>query len=1108
MEMTALGRITRSLHGLRRKIRLRDILDGACRIAGALLAAAVLLSILEMLFWMPPSWKITLWISAGAVFLTALFLLILRPLFSLLFRKQDPSDDRLAARVGAFFPGIRDRLLNALQVARSAADPADGTSPELAEAAAAAAWKAVEGLDFTVASGAGPARRGLRFPAAAAAAGLAVFLLFPRGLPEAGTRLMHPGTRYAKPLPFGAVIRPGSVRVVEGEALVLFVEGRPLPQGRVQLIIRDSRNERTVNLSRPFRHRIPAVTAEFDYAFRLAGFRSGWYEVRLLRRPELKSLEVKVTPPRYTGAGPVALEKNVGHVEALRSSGITLTVKSSKPIRNATLVFGSGKRLPMECSGDKASGRFTLTAEDRYWIELEDSLGLGNRHPVRYTLRVLEDRPPEAAVLFPGPSAEMDASGRQALALEGTDDYGVTEGRIGYFIETPDRPEAADTVFIDLPVPGRPPLRLSLDTLWNLESLQMFPEDRVRYFFEVWDNDAISGPKRGRSPLHAIRFPSVMEIIQKTEQEQEYQLNAVETIAEDRRAFQEEIRALSDLMKTGQEPTWSRKENLSRGVERQMRQEDEIRELQERLETLEAAVESDERMGLEALEKVRELRKLYGEIDSPELRENLARLSEALKQSDPEQLRREAERLQISQEDVLKALDRTISLMRRMKTQMQVEGLIRRVDDMARRQEKLNDSFRESAGREAAIGEERKLARESEALGRDADSLSDSGAGHPEFPDSAFSGFLSDWENRDFPDQFESMTAKLRAGDPSEAGRMGRETVRSLDAMKEQLERVRDMLENKNGTLEALAASSGRLLELSGRQESLMTETNAGTRAVQEAAERQEALRSNLEAETDSLFRMSKQNFAVTPRIAEALREAMSGMQQSLRRLENRDLSGSAAGQARAMGDLNRAVMEIQSAAEQLRASGSGAGMQRFFDQMGGMSASQLALNQRLAEMLRPGLGEELSLEARAGMPRLAAEQDALRRRLEDLVRQFEGRGRRPADMSGILEDMKRTVEELIRGTADGETQERQRRILSRMLESQRSLREQDEGRGRKARSGKNVVRSGPDAGPARPSDTQLLLKRRLEEMSEEGFTPEYRSWIRDYFERLAREKR
>ncbi len=1111
-EIPAFGRITRRLHGLRQTIKRKVLWEGICRTAGALLAGGILFLCLEMILWMSPAWKIPLWISAGAVFLTAVFLLILRPLFSLIFSHQDPSDDRLAVRVGAFFPEIRDRLLNALQVARAAADPADGTSPELAGVAAGAAWRAVEDLDFTAASGAVSAGRNLRFPVVAAAVCLAVFVLFPLDLSDARRRLMHPATRYVKPLPFGAVIRPGSVRIVEGEALVLSVEGRALPAGRVRLVIRDSRNERFVDLNRPFRYRIPAVTAEFDYAFRLSGFRSDWYEVRLLRRPELKSLEVRVTPPRYTGAGPVTLEKNVGHVEALRSSNVAVALKSSKPILRAALVFETGKRFPMDCSGDAASGRFTLTAEDRYWIELEDSLGLGNTHPVRYTLRVLADRPPEAAVLFPGPSAEMDASGRQLLALEGTDDYGVTEGRIGYFIETPDRPDAAapDTAFIDLPVPGRPQVRLSLDYSWNLESLQMFPEDRVRYFFEVRDNDAVSGPKRGRSPLYAIRFPSVMEIIRKTEQEQDFQLNAVESIAEDRRAFEEEIRALSDLMKTGQNPTWSRKENLSQGVDRQLRQEEEIRELRERLESLEAAVESDERMGFEALEKVRELQRLYGEIDSPELRENLARLSEALKQADPETLRREAERFQISQEDVLKALDRTISLMRRMKTQMQVEGLIRRMDDMARRQEKLNDTLRagDPSGRDAAIREEEKLKRESEALGQDADTLSDSGAEHPEFPDSAFGDFLSEWKNRDFPGQFGSMSTELRAGDLSEAGRMGQETARSLDAMKEKLERVRDMLENKTGTLEALARSSGRLLELSERQESLMSETAAGTRTGSDAAERQEALKAGLEAETDSLFRMSKQSFSVTPRIAEALRDAMSGMQQSLRRMENRDGSGAAAGQARAMGDLNRAVMEIQSAAEQIRASGSGAGMEQFFDQMGGMSASQLALNQKLADLLRSGLGGELSLEARAGMPRLAAEQDALRRRLENLGRQFEGRGRRPADMAGILEDMKRTVDDLIRGAADSGTQDRQRRILSRMLESQRSLREQDEGRGRKARSGTNVIRSGPETGQSRPSDSQLLLMRRLEEMSEEGFTPEYRSWIRDYFEQLAKEKR
>jgi hypothetical protein len=1107
---SAVRQIGLRLHGLRQSMKRNALREGMSRIAGVLLFAGIVFLVLEMAFWMPPVWKKILWALAGTGFIGAAVFWMVRPLFSLLFRRQNPSDDRLAGLIGVFYPEVKDRLLNALQVARHASARKDGTSSELAAAAADAAWKAVEGLDFTAASERKPIGRSLWFMAVCAAAWLACLVLFPHDLTDASRRLMHPGTRYDKPLPFDAVIRPGSVRIVEGEPLTLSVEGQGLFPGRVHLLIRDGRNERAIELRRPFRYRIPAVRTAFDYAFRLSGFRSRWFEVRLLRRPELRGLKVTVASPRYTGAGSVSLEKNVGHVEALKSSRITVAVKASKFLRRADLVFQSGRRMPMDLSGDGASGRFTLTAEDRYWIELEDSLGLGNTHPVRYTLRILRDQPPSAAVLFPGPSAEMDASGRQILVLEAMDDYGIAEGRIGYFIETPGKPDSAapDTGFIVLPVPGRPPLRLSLDHPWNLESLQLYPEDVVRYFFEVRDNDAVSGPKKGRSPLYTIRFPSVMEILRKAEEEQDSQLDAMETIAEERRAFEEEVRTLSDLMKTGQNPTWSRKENLERGVERQMRQEEEIQALQERLGSLEAAIESEARMGREALEKVRDLQRLYEEIDSPELRERLARLGEALKQADPETLRREAERFQITQEDVLRTLDRTINLMKRMKTEMQVEGLIRRIDEMARRQEELNDAFRagDATKRDAEIREEERLSRESEALGRDADRLSESGGQQPGFPDSAFSAFRSEWENRDFPGKFGSMTANLRAGKLSEAGRSGREAVQSLNAMKEKLERVRDVLQNKAGTLEALARSSGRILELSDRQESLMAETEAGDRIGSEAAERQEALRSGLEAEADSLFRMSRENFAVTPRIAGALRDAMSGMKQSLSRLENRDGSGATAGQARAMGDLNRAVMEIQAVAEEIRASGSGAGMEQFFDQMGGMSASQLALNQKLADLLRQGFEGELSLDAAAGMPRLAEEQDALRRRLENLARRHEGRGRGPGDMGGILEDMKRTVDDLNRGAADSRTLDRQRRILSRMLESQRSLREQDEGRGRKATTGGNVMRSGPDFTDGRPSAADLLLRRRLEEMAEEGFTPEYRSWIRDYFERLAKE--
>jgi hypothetical protein len=1109
-------RIVLRLDGLRRSMKKTAVREGTIRTAGGLLAAGIAFLLLEMIFWLPPAWKKTLWLAIGTGLLAAAAGEIVLPLFSLFFRREDPADDVLAGRIGAHFPEIRDRLVNGLQVFRDGSRRGDGTSPELAAAAVEAAWEQVRPLDFDAAVPRVPRNRLFRFPAICAVAWLAGFLLFPTGLIDASRRLAHPGRRYSKPLPFDAVIRPGSVLVVEGDPLTLSVEGRGLFPGRVALHMREGGTDRSVELKRPFRYRIPSVRSAFDYYFRLSGFKSAIFEVRLLRRPELRSLDVTVVSPRYAGAERRTLEKNVGHVQGLKTSRVEVTIRAGKLLERADLVFESGAKIPMKTAGDRAAGSFSLTRDDRYRIELKDSLGLENSHPVRYSVRILPDRPPSAELLSPGSSAELDASGRITLSLEAADDYGVAGGRIGYWIQPPDRENqpAPDTGFIPLPVSGRPPLRFSREVPWDLQTLQLYPEDVVRYFFEAWDNDAVSGSKRGRSGVHSIRFPSVLEILRSAEEEHDRQLEAVERMAEDRRGFEEDVRSLSDLLKTGQSPSWSEKEGLQRGAERMQLQEERIRELQDRLDTLQERIESEDRMGREAAGKVRDLRRLYDEIDSPELRERMDRLREALERADPETLRQEAERFQVSQEDVLRALDRTISLMKRMKKEMQVDGLIRRIDEMARMQEELNEAYMrpDPAGaetrRQAAVREEERLGAESRSLERDAERISGSAAEIPEFPDSAFSDFLSAWKDAGFPDRFGSMTEKARAGEFSEAGRNGREMVRSLNGMKDRLDRIRDRLRNKTGALAALQRRSERILGLSDGQESLMAETTDGRRTGAAAAERQEALRAALEAEQDSLFSLSRETFSVTPRIAGALEEAMSGMKQSLARLENRDAAGAAAGQSRAMGSLNRAVLEIQAASEGLRSSGSGSGMEEFFGKMGEMSGLQMALNRKLEELLGQGGEGGLSLEAREGMPRLAEDQDALRRRLDALSRRFEGRNGRPGDMGGMIEDMQRTIDELKRGAADSGTLNRQRRVLSRMLESQTALREKDEGRQRRARTGAKVVRRSPDGTGQDPSQSDLLLRRRLLEMSEEGFTPEYRTWIRDYFEKLAKENR
>ncbi|MCK7516675.1 MAG: hypothetical protein MZV64_02590 [Ignavibacteriales bacterium] len=204
-----------------------------------------------------------------------------------------------------------------------------------------------------------------------------------------------------------------------------------------------------------------------------------------------------------------------------------------------------------------------------------------------------------------------------------------------------------------------------------------------------------------------------------------------------------------------------------------MRQEEEIRaSLQERLEALEAAVESDERMGFEALEKVRELQRLYEEIDSPELRENLARLGRSA----------EAGRSRNAETGGGTLSDLTGGCPEGARPHDQSDAPHEDADagrgsDPAhgrhgRRQEKLNDTFGPGirSRRDAAIREEEKLKRRNpKPWDRMRLRCPIRRPNIPGFPDSGVRRFLSEWEKRDFPGQFGS----------DDAGAQGRGSVRS-----------------------------------------------------------------------------------------------------------------------------------------------------------------------------------------------------------------------------------------------------------------------------------------------------------------------------------------
>jgi hypothetical protein len=109
-------------------------------------------------------------------------------------------------------------------------------------------------------------------------------------------------------------------------------------------------------------------------------------------------------------------------------------------------------------------------------------------------------------------------------------------------------------------------------------------------------------------------------------------------------------------------------------------------------------------------------------------------------------------------------------------------------------------------------------------------------------------------------------------------------------------------------------------------------------------------------------------------------------------------------------------------------------------------------------------------------------------------------------DLDKIAEQMEETIRELQQGQQDPRTVERQRQILTRMLDAQRSLQTQGKENRREGQSSdEELNRQNP--GDLTPKEQAEKLRRDLIRALESGYAPDYEKLIKRYFELLQQQK-
>jgi hypothetical protein len=136
-------------------------------------------------------------------------------------------------------------------------------------------------------------------------------------------------------------------------------------------------------------------------------------------------------------------------------------------------------------------------------------------------------------------------------------------------------------------------------------------------------------------------------------------------------------------------------------------------------------------------------------------------------------------------------------------------------------------------------------------------------------------------------------------------------------------------------------------------------------------------------------------------------------------------------------------------------------------------------------------------------MEQLQKQQEELKQQLDELL--SNNPGQKSGGAGKAREEMEEVIDDFRKKQIDRETHERQQRILSRMLDSQKSLTQKDYSEKRKSKVGDQLIYSGPSGLPENMGEKETLIMNAMDSALKEGHSKEYQTMMKKYFRNLQK---
>ncbi|RFC55869.1 hypothetical protein [Brumimicrobium aurantiacum] len=976
--------------------------------------------------------------------------------------------------IGDFFPDVNDKLLNTLQLKESTS--ANPKNIDFLKASIAQNSAQLNTLTFTSAIDYSANKKFLRYFIPVLTTVVLIGIVAPNFLTDSTQRLIKYDQVFTVAPDYTFEIVNDELIVEEGNPIQIEVLLTPNPGKALPDRVYIESEEGTFLMEKTAKNKaaftFSNLNNDLSFRFKAINAISENYSIDVVKRTSLGHLNVDLTYPSYLNRAKETID-NPGDLilpegTQVTWNGITKNTKSlSVHARDTVFNFS-----------DAAGFRFSQIAKETSVL----SFILRNKEietldTTEFFINVVKDEFPRISL-----NSRNDSVQKTKVYFSGNvqDDHGLSRVTFNYTIRKKDGKEINESIS----VPGISGKESPFSMTFDIGQLNLSLEDQVSYFFTVFDNDGVNGPKSTKSNVYQYKTPSLNELQEKRNEETDNAKEELKELIRETKDFKDQINQLKKEMSNSKSSSWQQQKQMQNLQENQ-------KSLKERLEQLKNKMKSsfEEKSKLspmdeKLIEKQKELEKLMESVMDEELEELLKELEEMMKQNDSKNLLEKMEESEMSAEEMDRQLDRTMEMLKKMDVEERVEDLQKSLEDLAKKQEDLKNDL-ESGNKEEDIGakEQEDLKKEFENVQKDLEEMlkKNEELKRPfQLEDLEESGEDVQKEMKDASDdlkngkkssagekqenaseKMEEMASQMSAQMQSSQQKQKQEDIEALRALLENLMQLSFDQEENMQSFRETGKYDPQFVALGKEQRSIMDNLNPIKDSLRSLADRLTKVSSFIEQELSTLEKQykyipthigeressqlqTKQQFAMTSlnNLALFLNESLENAQKSMAQMQGNqscDKPGEGSpgkgkpGQG-APNDVEGMKEMLKKQLENMKKGSNPGG-----DKPGGKQGGMLPMNSQQAA-------------------KMAAQQNAMQKKLQELKDQMNKDGSGDGNkLNELMKELEEQENKLINKEWNAELIERQQRIMTRLLESEKAMQERGLDEKRESNSGKNV---------------------------------------------------